>query len=51
MNFDTAMDIIVVIMNAYRNTGSNTQIMLRVVSLEEELLDVPYIKECPLKSR
>ena len=34
------MEIIVVTVNAYGNTGSNTQIML------EELLDVP---ECPLE--
>ena len=37
MDFDTAMEIIVVTVNAYGNTGSNTQIMLRVVSLKEEL--------------
>ena len=38
MDFDTAMEIIVVTVNAYGNTGSNTQIMLRVVSLKEGCL-------------
>ena len=46
MDFGTAILIIVVIVSAYGNTGSNTQIMLRVVPLEEELLDVP---EYPLE--
>ena len=36
MDFGTAMEIIVVTVNAYGSTRSNTQIMLRVVSLEEE---------------
>ena len=36
MGFDTA------------NTGSNTQIMLRVVSLEEELFDVPECQGVPI---
>ena len=35
------MEIIVVTVNAYGSTRSNTQIMLRVVSLEEGLFDVP----------
>ena len=48
MNFGTAMKISVVTLSAYRSSGSNVQIMMRVVSLEEELLDVH--KECPLKS-
>ena len=48
MDFDTAMEIIVVALSAYESSGSNTQIMMRVVSLEEELLDVH--KECQLKS-
>ena len=48
MDFDTAMEIIVVTLSAYESSGSNTQIMMRVVSLEEELLDVH--KECQLKS-
>ena len=38
MDFDTAMEIIVVTVNAYGNTGSNTQIMLCVVSLKEGCL-------------
>ena len=38
MNFDTAMEIIVVTVKAYGNTGSNTQNMLRVVSLKEGCL-------------
>ena len=48
MNFGTAMKISVVTLSAYGSSGSNIQIMMRVVSLEEELLDVH--KECPLKS-
>ena len=48
MDFGTAMEISVVTLSAYESSGSNTQIMMRVVSLEEELLDVH--KECPLKS-
>ena len=43
MDFDTSMEIIDVTVNAYRNTGSNTQIMLHVVSLEEELLAHTYL--------
>ena len=43
MDFGTAMEIIVVTVNAYGSTRSNTQIMLRVVSLEEELFDVPRV--------
>ena len=43
MNFSTAMEIIVVTVNAYGSTRSNTQIMLRVVSLKEELFDVPRV--------
>ena len=43
MDFDTAMEIIDVTVNANRNTGSNTQIMLHVVSLEEELLAHTYL--------
>ena len=49
MDFDTAMEIIVVTLSAYESSGSNTQIMMRVVSLEEELLDVHQgvpIEEC-----
>ena len=48
MNFGTAMKISVVTLSAYRSSGSTIQITMRVVSLEEELLDVQ--KECPLKS-
>ena len=47
-DFGTAMEISVVTVSAYGSSGSNTQIMMRVVSLEEELLDVH--RECPLKS-
>ena len=43
MDFDTAMEIIVVTVNAYGNTGSNTQIMLRVVSLKEGCLWTTYL--------
>ena len=45
----TAMEIIVVTVNAYESTGSNTQSMLRVVSLEEELLDVPEYQGVPIE--
>ena len=48
MDFGTAMEISVVTVSAYGNSGSITQIMIRVVSLEEELLDVH--RECPLRS-
>ena len=43
MDFGTAMEIIVVTVNAYGSTRSNTQIMLRVMSREEELFDVPIV--------
>ena len=45
-DFGTAMEISVVTVSAYGSSGSNTQIMMRVVSLEEELL---VHRECPLK--
>ena len=48
MDFGTAMEIIVVTVNAYGSTRSNTQIMLRVVSLEEELFDVPEYQGVPI---
>ena len=49
MDFGTAMEISVVTVSAYGSSGSNTQIMMHVVSLEEELLDVSQgvpIEEC-----
>ena len=49
MDFGTAMEIIVVTVNAYGSTKSNTQIMLRVVSLEEELFDVPEYQGVPIE--
>ena len=48
MDFGTAMEISVVTVSACGSTGSNTQIMLRVVSLEEELLDVPEYQRVPI---
>ena len=45
MDFETVMDIDVVIISA----ESNTQTMLRVVFLEEELLDVPECQGVPLE--
>ena len=49
MNLGTAMEIMVVTVNAYGSTKSNTQIMLRVVSLEEELFDVPEYQGVPIE--
>ena len=49
MDFGTAMEISVVTVSANGSTGSNTQIMLRVVSLEEELLDVPEYQGVPIE--
>ena len=48
MDFGTAMESSVVIMSAYGCAESNTQIMFRVVSLEEELLDVPEYQGVPI---
>ena len=49
MDFGTAMEISVVTVSAYGSAGSNTQIMMRVVSLEEELLDVPEYQGVPIE--
>ena len=48
MGFGTAMEISVVTVSAYGSSGSNTQIMMHVVSLEEELLDVSEYQGVPI---
>ena len=49
IDFGTAMEFSVVTVSAYGSAGSNTQIMMRVVSLEEELLDVPEYQGVPIE--
>ena len=49
MDFGTAMEFSVVTVSAHGSAGSNTQIMMRVVSLEEELLDVPEYQGVPIE--
>ena len=49
MDFGTAMERSVVTVSAVGNAGSNTQIMMRVVSLEGKLLDVPEYQGVPIQ--
>ena len=49
MDFGTAMEISVVTVSAVGSAGSNTQIMMRVVSLEGKLLDVPEYQGVPIQ--
>ena len=49
MDFGTAMETSVVTVSAVGCAGSNTQIMMRVVSLEGKLLDVPEYQVVPIQ--